>query len=257
VLVLHDVIRHYARGRLGYVGQAAAHAALVGAARHLAGPDAAAGIGMAEDWGGGTAWWRLPETAGCDYLWQYLTYDLQAAGLDAELDQVGGDLRFLADRLCRYGPTAVDAELARSSSPTAGRLRRAVEHYTHLLGPIEPPGALTTMLTSRLGGVPEVVGQLPGLRSGLGAWTAWPCWPPPDQPSDALNHARRGIGPAAWGSAGRRTRRLCPGRGGNPSVRTAGRGRSALSAISPRGFSRRTRRALLRAPGAPRVLAAG
>jgi len=187
VLVIHDVIRDFARSRLGSGGQRAAHAALIRAARPVAGQDGAVeparrgGDGTAA----GTSWWRLPEAADSGYLWQYLTYHLQKAGLDAELDQVCGDLRFLAVRLRHSGPAAVEADLARSGSPAAARVRRVVAQNAHLLGPIEPAGALITTLTSRLGGIPELAGQLPALRSGLGAWTAWPSWPPPDQ-SDAL-----------------------------------------------------------------------
>ena len=186
VMVLHDVIRDFALSRLGPAGQAGAHAALISAARPVTGPGAASGALPRNGEGGGTAWWRLPETPGCGYLWEYLTYHLQAAGLAAELDEVCGDLRFLAVRLRRSGPAAVEADLARSGSPTAGRLRRVVAQNAHLLGPAEPPAAVITTFTSRLGGIPELASQLPALRSGLRAWTAWPSWPPPDLPSDAL-----------------------------------------------------------------------
>ena len=136
---------------------------------------------------GGSCWWRLPETAGYSrYLWQYLTYHLRGAGLDAELDRTCCDLRFLSVRLLRSGPAAVEADLARSTAPTAERLRRAIAQNAHLLAPIEPPSALITTLTSRLGSIGELASQLPALRSDLHAWTAWPSWPPPDQPSDAL-----------------------------------------------------------------------
>jgi hypothetical protein len=119
---------------------------------------------------------------------------LQAAGLGAELDEVCCDLRFLAVRLRRSGPAAVEADLARSGSPTAGRLRRVVEQNAHLLVPAEPPAAVITTFTSRLGGIPELASQLPALRSGLRAWTAWPSWPPPDLPSDALIRVLTGHG---------------------------------------------------------------
>ena len=186
VMVLHDVIRDFALSRLDAAGQAGAHAALISAARPVTGPGAASGALPRNGEGGGTAWWRLPETPGCGYLWEYLTYHLQAAGLGAELDEVCGDLRFLAVRLRRSGPAAVEADLARSGSPTAGQLRRVVAQNAHLLGPAEPPAAVITTFTSRLGGIPELASQLPALRSGLHAWTAWPSWPPPDLPSDAL-----------------------------------------------------------------------
>ena len=149
VIILHDVIRDFARVRLGAPGSAVAHAALIEAARNLAGaggaasPRAAAGHRQ-------TPWWRLPEQAAHGYLWQNLTFHLKAAGLNAELDQVCRDLRFMAIRLRRSGPAAVEADLSRSASPVASRLRRAVAQNAHLLGPIEPPAALTTILTSRL-----------------------------------------------------------------------------------------------------------
>ena len=186
VMVLHDVIRDFALSRLGPAGQASAHAALISAARPMTGPGAAPGALPRNGEGGGTAWWRLPETPDCGYLWEDLTYHLQAAGLAAELDEVCGDLRFLAVRLRRSGLAAVEADLARSGSPIAGRLRRVVAQNAHLLGPAEPPAAVITTFTSRLGGIPELASQLPALRSGLRVWTAWPSWPPPDQPSDAL-----------------------------------------------------------------------
>ena len=150
----------------------------------------------------GTPWWQLPETADFGYLWEYLTYHLQAAGLGAELDEVCCDLRFLAVRLRRSGPAAVEADLARSGSPTAGRLRRVVAQNAHLLGPAEPPAAVITTFTSRLGGIPELASQLPALRSGLRAWTAWPSWPLPDLSSTALirvltAHRNRGVNAVA------------------------------------------------------------
>ena len=188
VMVLHDVIRDFALSRLGWGHQVAAHAALIGAARQVTEPD---GTGEPACRGSngparGTPWWQLPETADLGYLWEYLTYHLQAAGLGAELDEVCCDLRFLAVRLRRSGPAAVEADLARSGSPTAGRLRRVVAQNAHLLGPAEPPAAVITTFTSRLGGIPELASQLPALRSGLRAWTAWPSWPLPDLPSAAL-----------------------------------------------------------------------
>jgi WD40 repeat protein len=176
VLVLHDVIRDFALSRLGPGGTKAAHAVLVGAARGIL-PAGESGV---------PGWWRLPETPELAYLWSYLTYHLDAAGLAGELNATCCDLRFLSVQLRRSGPAAVEADLARCGSPAAGRLRRAVAQNAHLLSPIEPRDALITILTSRLGGVPEAEAQLPALRAGLDAWTAWPAWPVPDQPADAL-----------------------------------------------------------------------
>ena len=176
IWVIHDVIRDFVLSRLGPAGVAVAHTALVNAAQALLPYDDHDPMG----------WWRLPETADLAYIWAYLTYHLAGAHLAVELDAVCCDLRFLAIRLRRSGPAAIETDLARSSSPTAGRLRRAVAQNAHLMGPIEPEDALITTFTSRLGGVPEIADQLRALRSGLRVWTAWPTWLPPDQPSDAL-----------------------------------------------------------------------
>src|ERR1017187_9641329 len=137
VMIIHDVIRDFALRRLSPGQRAATHAALLGAARHA--------IGVAEtgqtirrdgdDEGGDTAWWRLPETVEFGYLWQTLTYHLQQADLEAELNRVCCDLRFLAIRLQRSGPAAVEADLVRSASPTASRLRRTIAQNSHLLSP--------------------------------------------------------------------------------------------------------------------------
>jgi hypothetical protein len=186
VIVIHDAIRDFALRRLGAVGRTDAHAALISAARHATGPQEAEKASARDGDGGETAWWRLPQTANSGYLWQYLTYHLRGADLEAELDEVCCDLRFLAVRLNRSGPAAVEIDLARSGSSLAARLRRTVAQNAHLLNPINPAAALTTILTSRLGGIPELASQLPALRSCLQAWTAWPSWPSADLPSDAL-----------------------------------------------------------------------
>ena len=189
VIIMHDVIRDYALHLLGSARRAVVHGALVDAARQATGPDAAAGLPRDREDGAeirGREWWRLPQTADYGYLWEYLIYHLQGAGLDAELDQLCCDLRFLAIRLERSGPAAIEADLTRSTSPLAARLRRTIAQNAHLLSPIEPPGALTTTFTSRLGGIPELAVQMPDLRSCLRSWTAWPAWPLPDLPSDAL-----------------------------------------------------------------------
>ena len=54
VMVLHDVIRDFALSRLAPAGQASAHAALISAARPLAGPGAASGALPRNGQGGGT-----------------------------------------------------------------------------------------------------------------------------------------------------------------------------------------------------------
>ena len=196
VLILHDVVRDEAATQLGEDRLAATHSALIDAARpltRLAMPtttDQAAELVIEA----GTGWWRLPRTGHYAYLLRHVAYHLQAAGLEKDLDEASGDMRFIAARLGQSGPAAVEADLARSPSQTAAKLRRAIAQNAHLLGPVTPGAALTTVLTSRLGYLPAVADQLPALRSGLGACTAQPAWPLPDQPSQASIRTLTGHG---------------------------------------------------------------
>jgi hypothetical protein len=149
VLLLHDVVREFAITCLGGQRCTAAHAGLVTAARTR----------VANDELSGAAWWQLPEDAVGGYLLDRLAYHHHQAGLDAALDQVVGDLRFLAVRLIRSGPAAVEADLIHSSAAPAARLRRAVACSAHLLGSAEPRESLATVLTSRIGDMPETARQ--------------------------------------------------------------------------------------------------
>jgi WD40 repeat protein len=180
VLAMHDVIRDYAGRRLGQ-GTQSAHAALVGEARALTRPTAPAGPGSA-----GAGWWRLPSDDGYGYLWQFLAYHLEAAGMTQELEEVCGDLRFAVARLQLHGPAALEADLLRSGDPAAGLLGRVIAQSAHLLGPVHPAAAMATILSSRLSTRGRLADQLPALRRDLRAWTAQPEWPLPDKPPGSL-----------------------------------------------------------------------
>lgn len=180
-LVMHDVIRDYAARGLGGKGQQAVHAALINAARSLIGPTANT-VGTGAD----VSWWRLPRDGDLGYLWEHLTYHPDGAGATQELDSLCSDLRFAVTRLQNSSPAALEADLTRSQSPRAGRLRQVIAQNAHLLGPVRPPGALAAILTSRLGAMNEMAAQLPALREETGAWTAWLDWPLPDQGADML-----------------------------------------------------------------------
>ena len=70
------------------------------------------------------------------YLWHYLTYHLQAAGLGSELDELCCDLRFLAVRLRSSGPRP----LAPTWPVPPPRRRAAAARDradAHLLAPLE------------------------------------------------------------------------------------------------------------------------
>ena len=111
---------------------------------------------------------------------------MRPPGLAGELDAACCDLRFLAVRLRRSGPAAVEADLARSRLAGGGAAAAGSGAERAPARPDRAAGCADHHFTSRLGGVPEAAAQLPGLRAGLGAWTAWPSWPVPDQPPDAL-----------------------------------------------------------------------
>ena len=180
VIVLHDVIRDFARSRLGSVRNTSAHAALLNMAR-LRIP---AGSAESADPAGAcaaAAWWRLPETAGEGYLWPNLTYHLEQAELTQELDSVCCDLRFVVKRIQGSGLSGAESDLKRSEAPLARQLRLAIAQNATLLEPLQSSPALLTTLTSRLGSVPAVAGQLPAITTDLDAWAAWPDWQPPDQ----------------------------------------------------------------------------
>jgi len=239
VLLLHDVVRDFAFARLGNQRRAIVHATSVDAARPLA---------RAPESGAATEWWHLPEDTIGGYLLGHLAYHLQAAGMDAELGQVVCDLRFLAVRLVRSGPAAAEADLARSAGAAPEQLRRAIARNAHLLGPAEPPAALATILTSRIGDLPELTGQLPALRAALDVWTAQPLWPLPDQSSDqgirVLAGHTGGVAAVAVSPDGRwlasgsddRTVRICDTASGQQRAVLAGHtSRMTVVAISPDG----------------------
>ncbi len=188
VVVIHDVIRDYALSRLRPPERVQANATLVDAARSLIESAAPSMPASSDDHGEGSAtdWWRLPEEGRWDYLWQNLTYHLQEASLEAELDGLCRDLHFVAKRLLQSGPAAAEADLARSTSATAASLRRAIAQYAHLLGQMEPESALTSTLLSRLEGIDEVASQYRVVSADLHAWIWRPLWPLPDQPSGSL-----------------------------------------------------------------------
>jgi WD40 repeat protein len=175
VLVLDDIIRAVAAVRLGDRARAA-QTALLGGARDLvptpAGP-------------GETAWWALPDTE--DYWWQYLTFHLKEAGCAKELNRTCGDLRFIIRKLQHSGPAGLAGDLGRADSPAAHRLRDAVLRNARLLAPADPPAAYAGVVTSRLGDMDDVAGQLETVRKDLHAWTCRPVWPLPSGPSAELD----------------------------------------------------------------------
>ena len=168
-LVLHDVIRTYLcdtsrEQRVQW------DAAVVDAHRDLLPAD------------GG--WAELPGEQA--YLWSWLATHLAGAGRRDELEALLADPRWLVHKLERVGPAGLESDLRLSERPRAQALAVVVRQNAHLLGPLDPPGALAATFASRLPdhtGLDELREQIlapltdPHLR-GVG--------PLPDLPHEAL-----------------------------------------------------------------------
>ena len=194
-LVLHDVIRTYLCDT-SREQRAEWDAAVVDAHRDLLPAD------------GG--WADLPAEQG--YLWSWLATHLSGAGRRDELEALLADPRWLVHKLERVGPAGLESDLRLSERPTSRALAVVVRQNAHLLGPLDPPGALAATFASRLPdhtGLDELreqilatitgphlrgVGPLPDLpheallrvlTGHTGRWRRWrwprtgPGWPPP------------------------------------------------------------------------------
>ncbi len=124
-------------------------------------------------------WWRLPDDSG--YLWRFLPHHMHEAGMRRELAALTCDLRWVESKIRRFGSVvAVEADLALVDSSASRALKAILGRSAHLLGPIDPPGALGATLASRLHGVPDVREALDRYRATLPRPWIGPIWPLPD-----------------------------------------------------------------------------
>lgn len=154
VIILPDLVRQFARGRL--IGES-----LATANHHL--------LGVLGD-GPDTA--SSPEDR--DYLLGHLPGHLTSAGQDvADLVCSGW---WISSKLAVYGLQEVEKDLALAGTGLAGRLRRALAQNTHLLTSLDQ----LDVLAARLHGFPAVAADIREQLRGRG--TAWlEClWTPPD-----------------------------------------------------------------------------
>ncbi|MFC8825996.1 NB-ARC domain-containing protein [Streptomyces sp. NPDC057137] len=179
-ITLHDVIRDYLAGELGEAALATVHARLVDAV--------ADGLPAAEPLAAsapdpGRAWWELRE----GYLLDHLIEHLLAAGPAEFAEAVASDLRWVETRLAQRGPTAPWSDLTRIGSPTAAARAHTIAQAAHLLTPTDPARALTSVLHSRLEGLPLWADQLAArLQPPPPGPVLVNAWPPPDLPVPAL-----------------------------------------------------------------------
>ncbi|MFJ6940705.1 NB-ARC domain-containing protein [Streptomyces sp. NPDC101132] len=125
-LTLHDVLRDYLRGELGEADLRRLHALLADEA--------------------GPAPWETTD----GYLLDHLVEHLLAAGRTDRAEALVADLRWVEARLHQRGPSAPWQDARRVPTGTGTRVARDLDRIAHLLAPLEPAGALTATLHSRL-----------------------------------------------------------------------------------------------------------
>jgi WD40 repeat protein len=136
------------------------------------------------------AWWELD--AGNQYMWDHLIEHLVAAGRRSDAESVACDLRWAAERLKRYGPTALTADLAAVSTLRAERLRAALARTAHLFSPTDPPAAVIDILCSHFAADPDWGPQAAALQRDRLVPRLVNRWPLPDQPRPDLRRVLTG-----------------------------------------------------------------
>jgi WD40 repeat protein len=164
---VHDVVRGYIRQALGHAAIAAANERFVEAVRTDS-----------------SGWWELPEES--TYLWRHLAFHLAEAGLTAELDELVRDARWVAVKLVRFGPSAVEADLAWSAAPLAGQLAQAIAQSAHVFADLEERTGVLASLAHRLHAFPEISKGVLDLLREEGEPRLESLLPPPDLPDPAL-----------------------------------------------------------------------
>lgn len=163
-LGLHDVLRDFLREEVGPEELRRLHRVLVDAALPP-----------------GTHAWQLTD----GYLLDHLVEHLLSCGQDDRALEIAGDLRWVERRLHQRGPAGPWGDLARIPGPDAAALARDINRAAHILGPVEPAGALRNILHDRLGQLPQWRMQVQRLQAG-----AEPALlarlPQPDLPDPAL-----------------------------------------------------------------------
>jgi NB-ARC domain/WD domain, G-beta repeat len=180
IMVVHDVIRDFARSTLGLARVAELNGVLLAAVSAGLPPATPPG---AHDSGLAVAWGEL--STGDGYLRGQLIWHLIEAGRRPEAEALACDLRWAGTRLAQSGPAAVAADLALAGTPRAARMAVEVIRVAHLLAPAEPASAVVDILHSRLAADPDWGPQVTALRVSYHRPRLVNRWPPPDLPSPA------------------------------------------------------------------------
>lgn len=177
-LRVHDVIRSYLRHRV------AGH--LDSLHRRLL--DAHRGLIPAGD--GATAWWQLPDEEG--YLWVWAAYHLAASGLHDELRTCLHHPDYLARKLERFGPAALESDLSLLTDEVTADLQIVIRQSAHLLGQFDSPGCLRATLASRLRDRPAAAEVVMRLEATVAPPALRPIARLPDAPHPALSRVLLG-----------------------------------------------------------------
>ncbi|MFJ7158189.1 NB-ARC domain-containing protein [Streptomyces sp. NPDC101118] len=162
-LTLHDVLRDYLRGELGEAELRRLH-------------------GLLADEAGPEPW---ENTDG--YLLDHLVEHLLAAGRTDRAEALVADLRWVEARLHRRGPSAPWQDARRVPTDTGARVALHLDRIAHLLAPLEPAGALTATLHSRLAHEPLWREQIRARQRDPGSGPLlYNRWDPPDLPDSRL-----------------------------------------------------------------------
>jgi WD40 repeat protein len=134
-------------------------------------------------------WADLPSND--DYLWDWLSYHLIAAGRGAELVTTAKDLSYLAMKVHTRGTAAAEADIlaAISCAPDdvlLSQLRRAFANMSHILGACETLAEIQTTLYARLLNIPMLKTLCDAFRDNLPRPFIAPTAQMPDLPHPAL-----------------------------------------------------------------------
>jgi len=191
VMVIHDVVRDFARAELGEQRLVELNATLLeavaAARRTVAGMPGFLAAGPAE-----VAWWELGD--GDRYMWDHLIEHMLEAGRADDAASLATDLRWVGARLERFGPAASAGDLFRAETPRAARLRAVLERSAHMLAPTEPARAVIDVLHSRVSADPDWGPQATSLRDICKRPRLVNRWPLPDLADPSLVRVLVGSG---------------------------------------------------------------
>ncbi|MEU8376625.1 NB-ARC domain-containing protein [Micromonospora sp. NPDC048894] len=159
-LSMHDVVRDFLRAELGASELRALNGKFVDAI--------AEGLPLVSPPGEGasqTQWWDLGNRD--HYLWEHIISHLIAANRMADAAAIATNLRWVGERLMRFGSAAPYSDLSFIDSKHASQLRADLARASHLLQPTDPREALVDVLHSRLGDSSGWRMQVQSLRHAL------------------------------------------------------------------------------------------